>query len=178
MCCVSAFYMSNNIYFTIRHRSALCKWKFRNKLIILENKQNVPKYKKNVIVKLLLSRWLTYDYNTYYSATWSNYKTKSMDKLEIAFNNIFRILMGIGRRESKCWKINFAALKFVSCKYIVNLILRLDTLKNTIVITLYNWMEFLFRSIDFYVCMFYFTLCYKSFHNYVECLKINILFLV
>ena len=94
-------------------------------------------------IKILLFK--TYCTGFYSSATWSNYKRKSMDKLKVAFNNVFRILMGIGRLESISKHMldnNVECFKIVTRKYIVNLIDRLDGTKNTIVNTLYNWMEF------------------------------------
>ena len=48
--------------------------------------------------KILLFK--TYCAGFHSRATWSNYRTKSMDKLKVTFNNICRILMGIGRRKS------------------------------------------------------------------------------
>ncbi len=49
-------------------------------------------------IKVLLFK--TYCTGFYSSTTWSSYKSKSLDKLKVAFNNIFRILMSVGRRES------------------------------------------------------------------------------
>ena len=94
-------------------------------------------------IKILLFK--TYCTGFYGSATWSNCKRKSFNKLRVAFNNIFRTLMGISRLESMSRHMldskvdNF---RIVMRKYMVNLIKRIEDSKNSIVKALYDWLEF------------------------------------
>ena len=95
-------------------------------------------------IKSLLFK--TYCTGFYCSSLWSSYKCNTHNKVKVAFNNIFRFLMGLGRQDSisaKMIDLNIDPFKVVMRKYIVGFNKRLDCCDNTIVSTLYNWSGFI-----------------------------------
>jgi len=94
-------------------------------------------------VKSLLFK--TYCTGFYCSPLWSNYKGKTYTKIKVAYNNIFRMFMGLHGQISISKTMidaNIDPFKVVMRKYIVGLSKRLDCCNNVIVNTLYNWLGF------------------------------------
>ncbi len=94
-------------------------------------------------VKSLLFK--TYCTGFYCSPLWSSYKGKTYTKIKVAYNNIFRIFMGLHGQISISKTMidaNIDPFKVVMRKCIVGLSKRLDCCDNVIVNTLYNWLGF------------------------------------
>ena len=79
-------------------------------------------------IKTLLFK--TYCTGFYGSALWCHYKVKSFNKVRVAYNNIFRIFMGLDRKCSiskAMIDLHVDPFQVVFRKYIVSFIKRLDT---------------------------------------------------
>lgn len=100
---------------------------------------------KNCTIEIKAMLFKTYCNGFYCSSLWSNYKVSSYKKIRVAYNNVFRGLMGLGRRDSTTKNmIDMCIDPFtvVVRKYIVSFITRLQCCNNLIVKTLYNWADF------------------------------------
>ena len=94
-------------------------------------------------VKSLLFK--TYCSGMYGSSLWKSYKCNTLNKVKVAYNNIFRSLMGLSRRDSMSKTMidrNIDPFQVVLRKYTVSFIKRVEVCDNEIVIALYNWMGF------------------------------------
>ena len=81
----------------------------------------------------------------YGSSLWCSYKVKTLHKIRIAYNNVFRILMGLSRQGSvskAMLDMNIDWFQVVCRKHFVGFISRLDKCDNNIVKTLYDWIDF------------------------------------
>jgi hypothetical protein len=93
---------------------------------------------------------------------WGTYKKKSYERFRIAYNNVFRMFMKIGNRQSiskamtGCDIPNFSAIQK---NYIGSFMQRLEKCDNLCVKILCNWMGFYSSSI------------YKSWLSKLYCLK-------
>ena len=87
----------------------------------------------------------TYCSNLYCSALWSNYSNTVLQRLVVAYNNVFRKLFYVDRRASVSFNMvfrNITHLKVILRKYSHNFMSRLFSLNNSIVIALRNWADF------------------------------------
>ena len=91
-------------------------------------------------VKCMLFR--TYCTNFYCTQLWWSYSRQTIRKIQVAFNNSFRLLMGFRRRCSAsgmfvdCGVNNFTTLRR---KYMYNFISRLSSSPNQLITTLYRY---------------------------------------
>lgn len=94
-------------------------------------------------VKALLFK--TFCSGFYCCALWSSYKAASFNKVKVAYNNIFRVFMNLGRRVSvskHMIDMKIDPFKVVIRKNTTGFIDRISNSDNFIVKKLYNWSEF------------------------------------
>ena len=94
-------------------------------------------------VKLILFK--TYCSGFYCSSLWASYDSECLQRLKVAYNNVFRKLFNIGRRESVSFHMTtrgIDAFPVIMRKYIVSFWKRLDSSNNCIINNVYNWCDF------------------------------------
>ena len=106
--------------------------------VLIRNFRNCSDSIKTMLFK-------TYCTGLYGSSLWCSYKAKTLQKIKVAYNNVFRILMGLRRQGSvskAMLDVNIDCFQVVCRKYIVGFISRLEKCDNVIVKTLYDWVDF------------------------------------
>ena len=106
---------------------------------------------KNCCEELKASLFRTFCNGLYCSALWASFKSKSFCKVKIAYNNVFRLLLGVSRKTSvsKCMlDLKVDPFPVIIRKYIASFIQRLGSCENNIVSSLYNCTDFYQSSLN------------------------------